>query len=200
MNPNIMEITLKDPQKLTPYERNNKKHSPEQIQHIANSIEKYGFIQPIVTDKNGIIIIGHARREAAIKLKMKTVPVLEKTDLTEEQTKRLRLLDNRLGDLGEYDIDNVLSEIEDLQDPELKEFFSNLYPTAEEQEEDEETTGGDTETPSQLQDIVIVVTKEQREIIEKALEVAKKISYTDNENHNPNGNALFIIARAFISQ
>lgn len=195
-----MEITLKDPQKLTPYERNNKKHSPEQIQHIANSIEKYGFIQPIVTDKNGIIIIGHARREAAIKLKMKTVPVLEKTDLTEEQTKRLRLLDNRLGDLGEYDIDNVLSEIEDLQDPELKEFFSNLYPTAEEQEEDEETTGGDTETPSQLQDIVIVVTKEQREIIEKALEVAKKISYTDNENHNPNGNALFIIARAFISQ
>lgn len=133
-----MEITLKDPKKLTPYERNNKKHSPEQIAHIANSLQQFGFVQPIVTDENGIIIIGHARREAAIKLKMKTVPVLEKADLTEEQTKRLRLLDNRLGDLGEYDIDNVLAEIEDLGDADLKALFSNLYPAAEEEEE----TGG----------------------------------------------------------
>lgn len=48
--------------------------------------------------------------------------------------------------------------------------------------------------------MVIVVTKEQRELIEKALEVAKKIPFTDNENCNANGNALFVIARAFISQ
>jgi len=124
---------------------------------------------------------------------------LQKADLTEDQTKRLRLLDNRLGDLGEYDIDNVLAEIDDLGDADLKALFANLYPEAEE-EEYGARDGDGTEAPDQLQDMVIVVTKEQRELIEKALEVAKKIPFADNENCNANGNALFAIARAFISQ
>ena len=87
---NIQEVEV---EKIRPYERNAKTHTGRQVEQIANSIRQFGFRQPIVLDKNGVIIIGHGRYQAAMQLKMKTVPCVRAEDLTEEQVAALRLAD-----------------------------------------------------------------------------------------------------------
>ncbi|HCQ9571232.1 phage tail protein [Acinetobacter baumannii] len=78
---------------VKPYELNAKIHSEEQVAKIAESIARFGWDQPIVVDKNGVIIKGHGRRLAAIKLGLIEVPVLVRDDLNEEQVKAARLAD-----------------------------------------------------------------------------------------------------------
>lgn len=99
---------------ICPYHRNNKTHSSTQVDRIARSIKEYGFNQPIVCDKEGVIIVGHARLEAAKQLGLKTVPVLTAT-LTEQQTREYRILDNKLSDQAEYDFEALNIELEELQ-------------------------------------------------------------------------------------
>lgn len=96
--------------KITPYEMNVKKHGPEQVSKIATSIKKFGWRgNPIVVDQDGVIIAGHGRRLAAIKLGMAKVPVQVVSDLTEDEVRALRLADNRA---AESDIDTELLQIE----------------------------------------------------------------------------------------
>jgi DNA modification methylase len=99
---------------IVPYHRNNKTHSSTQVDRIARSIKEYGFNQPIVCDKEGVIIVGHARLEAAKQLGLKTVPVLTAT-LTEQQAREYRILDNKLSDQAEYDFEALNIELEELQ-------------------------------------------------------------------------------------
>lgn len=107
----IVEIEVKD---LKPYGKNAKKHDQTQIDNVAKSIEKYGFVQPIVVDKNNEVIIGHCRLEASKKLKLKKVPCVLADTLTEEQVKELRLLDNKLNE-SDWDFDLVSEELEGLE-------------------------------------------------------------------------------------
>ena len=106
----IVEIAVKD---LRPYEKNAKKHDQTQIDNVAKSIEKYGFVQPIVVDKNNEVIIGHCRLEASKKLKLKKVPCVLADTLTEEQVKELRLLDNKLNE-SDWDFDLLGEELAEL--------------------------------------------------------------------------------------
>ena len=85
-------------QNLKPYEKNAKKHPKKQVQQVANSIKEFGFNQPIVVDKNNVVIVGHGRLEAAKLLGLKDVPVLT-VDLTEDQAKAYRLADNKLNEV-----------------------------------------------------------------------------------------------------
>ena len=71
---NYLNIEYKKLKALTPYEKNTKKHDKTQIANVAESIRQYGFVQPIVVDKNDVIVIGHCRYEASKKLKLETVP------------------------------------------------------------------------------------------------------------------------------
>lgn len=121
-----MKISNIELAKLLPYPFNNKKHSAKQISSIVSSIKEFGFVQPIVTDKDYVIIIGHARLEAAKAIGLTEVPVVVMDNLTDHQTKRLRLLDNRLSDLGEYDLDNIKIELEALGDEDLYDLFKDL--------------------------------------------------------------------------
>lgn len=195
-----MEIKNVKISKLKGYHQNNKKHPQEQIDELKKSLTAYGFIQPIVVDKENVVIIGHGRLEAAKQLAYTEVPAVQLDQLTEEQVRRLRLLDNRLSDLGEYDIDNIMFELDDLDDPELNALFKDLIPD-EELPEEEEGSGDHDEKPEKtLEDLVIVVTQPQRAAIETALEEAKKIPYSDAENNNPNGNALYVMAAHFITK
>lgn len=82
--------------KITPYELNAKKHTEEQVEQIAASIQRFGFDQPIVIDKNGVIIKGHGRWMAAGKLGMKFVPVFCQRDLTTAEANAARLVDNKV--------------------------------------------------------------------------------------------------------
>lgn len=110
-----MQIESIDIAKLKPYLKNNRKHSEQQIQRIAKSIQEYGFNQPLVVDENHEIIIGHGRLLAALALGHKTVPVKIVKDLTEEQKRAYRILDNKLQNDSEWDFENVESELEYLK-------------------------------------------------------------------------------------
>lgn len=112
---NIKNISVKD---LIPYEKNTKKHDDVQINNVAESIKQYGFVQPIVIDKNNVVVIGHCRLLAAKKLKMAEVPCVCVEDLTEEQVKALRIVDNKS---NESDWLNDILELE-LPDVDLSDF------------------------------------------------------------------------------
>ena len=107
---NIKNISVKD---LIPYEKNTKKHDDVQINNVAESIKQYGFVQPIVIDKNNVVVIGHCRLLAAKKLKMADVPCVCVEDLTEEQVKALRIVDNKSNE-SPWDFDFLADELADL--------------------------------------------------------------------------------------
>jgi len=93
-----LKIELWSPKDLTPYHRNTKDHPIKQIDKIAGSIAEFGFDQPIVVDENGVIIKGHGRREAALRLGIAKVPVIVRTDLSENQKKAARIADNKVAE------------------------------------------------------------------------------------------------------
>lgn len=107
---NIINLNIKD---IIPYKNNAKKHDKTQINNVAESIKQFGMVQPIVIDKNNEIVIGHCRYEALKKLKRKEAPCVMAYDLTEEQIKKLRNLDNKLNE-SEWDYDLLKFDIEDL--------------------------------------------------------------------------------------
>lgn len=111
-----MRIEYIDPGKLIPYEFNNKRHSVEQTDRIANSIKQFGFNQPIVIDESNIVIVGHARLTAAQKLGLAEVPVLKKADLTESAKRAYRIIDNKLSDDAEWDYEYLELETEWLKE------------------------------------------------------------------------------------
>lgn len=90
-----MNIQYFSPQELIPYENNAKAHDKKQINNVAMSIKKYGFQQPIVVDQDMVIIIGHCRHLAALKLGLDVVPVVIAEDLTPDEVAELRLVDNK---------------------------------------------------------------------------------------------------------
>lgn len=95
---------------LKPYERNAKKHDERQINNVMESIKQFGFVQPIVIDKNNVVIIGHCRLIAAKRLKMREVDCVRVESLTQEQVDKLRLLDNKLNE-SDWDIELLLEDI-----------------------------------------------------------------------------------------
>lgn len=99
--------------KVLPYELNAKIHDAKQVDRIAKSIKEFGWDQPIVVDKNGVVIKGHGRRLAAIKLGFTSVPVWVRDDLTDEQVRASRLADNRVA-LSDIDSGILQRELESL--------------------------------------------------------------------------------------
>lgn len=96
---------------ITPYARNAKKHDKKQIENVAESIRQYGFVQPVVIDRDGVIVIGHCRALAAKKLGMEEVPCVCVDDLTPEQVAALRLVDNKSNE-SEWDMDLLGDELD----------------------------------------------------------------------------------------
>ena len=107
----VQEVAIAD---LHPYEKNAKLHSESQIEKVAASIQEFGFISPCLIDTAGNIIAGHGRVMAAQRLGMTTVPCVYVEGLTDEQRRAYILADNRLTELGEWDMDLVFSELQDL--------------------------------------------------------------------------------------
>ena len=102
--------------KLLPYVRNARQHSDEQIAQIAASIAKFGFVNPILTGADGVLVAGHGRLAAARKLGLATVPVVVLDHLTPTQRRALVLADNRLAELATWDDALLRIELEALQD------------------------------------------------------------------------------------
>ncbi len=105
-----MKVENRKLDEIAPYKKNAKKHDKTQINNVAESIRQYGFVQPIVVDKDGVIVIGHCRYEAAKALGMKDVPCVCVDDLTEEQVKALRIVDNKSNE-SPWDFDILPDEL-----------------------------------------------------------------------------------------
>ena len=97
--------------KLIPYHNNPRKD--QAIDKLASSIKEYGFQQPIVVDKDMIVIVGHTRLQGAKKLGLKKVPIVV-ADLSEAKAKAYRIADNRLNEDSNWDMDLLSSEINEL--------------------------------------------------------------------------------------
>ena len=110
---------------VVPYEKNPRKNK-EAVAKVAASLKEFGFRQPIVVDKDNVIIVGHTRLLAAKKLKMKEVPVLVADDLTEEQVKAYRLADNKTAEFSEWDVDLLMDELDDILDIDMSDFGFDL--------------------------------------------------------------------------
>ena len=111
-----INIEYRNPDDLIPYPLNAKKHPVEQINRIASSIYEFGFDQPIVIDRKGMIIKGHGRYLAALKLGLQSVPVIV-VNLSDAMAKASRLADNKVSesdwdnDLLKSSIDNILESM-----------------------------------------------------------------------------------------
>jgi len=102
--------------KLVPYARNARTHSPAQIDQIAASIAEFGFTNPILVGSDGVIIAGHGRLEAARKLGMQTVPVIVLDHLTPTQRRALVIADNRIAENAGWDEEMLSLELAELQE------------------------------------------------------------------------------------
>ena len=100
-------------QDIKPYPR-NPRNNDDGVDAVANSIKEFGWQQPIVVDKDNVIIVGHTRFKAAKKLGLNEVPVAVADKLTDEQVKAYRLADNKTGELTDWNqklLDHELNDI-----------------------------------------------------------------------------------------
>lgn len=107
-----MKITYLNPAALIPYEKNSKDHPERQIAELAAAIETFGFDQPIVVDKHGVIIKGHGRHLAALRLKLTEVPVVVR-DISAHEAVFLRVADNESA-RGDWDTHALKQEMKEL--------------------------------------------------------------------------------------
>lgn len=135
---------------LIPYINNAKVHSEDQITRISSSIREFGFLTPVLIDKDKNIIAGHGRIMAAKKLKIDAIPCVFVEGLTEQQRKAYVLADNRLGELAEWDMDLVSSELDMLQDNDFDiDMFAFELPDPEDDTPAEQVQ--ETEIPEQVE-------------------------------------------------
>lgn len=107
-----MKTVLMNPKDIKPYAGNAKKHPRKQIEQVAASIEAFGFQQPVVVDKNLVVIVGHGRLLAAQHLELEKIPVVV-ADLSPAQARAYRLADNKLNE-SDWDMDMVLADLKEL--------------------------------------------------------------------------------------
>ena len=119
---NVKNILIKE---LYEYENNPRRISERAINAVAASIREFGFRIPIIIDSNNVIVCGHTRVKAAIKLGLKEVPCIVADDLTPEQIKAFRLVDNKTAELSGWDFEKLENELEVL-DFDFSEFGFDL--------------------------------------------------------------------------
>lgn len=122
-----MNIIYKALDELIPYAKNAKIHDETQIKNLALSLDEYGWKQPVVIDRNSVIVAGHGRVLAAKKSRKwrdKPVPCLVADDLTDEQVKAFRLVDNKSAE-SDWDMDALTAELSTL-DLDMFDFDWNL--------------------------------------------------------------------------
>jgi DNA modification methylase len=110
-----MKIEMRPVDQIKPYEH-NPRHNDHAVDAVARSIREFGFRQPLVLDEEGVILVGHTRFKAALKLGLQKVPVHIAQGLTPAQAKAYRLADNKTGDLAEWDETLLTRELEGLKD------------------------------------------------------------------------------------
>jgi len=105
-----MKLIQKKLSEITPYE-NNPRLNDSAVNAVADSIKEFGFLVPIVIDKNYVIVAGHTRYKAAQQNSLEEVPCIMAEDLTNEQICAFRIADNKTGELAEWDEEQLVAEL-----------------------------------------------------------------------------------------
>jgi len=124
-----MKIVYRKLDELVPYAR-NPRDTREAVDKVAASIQAFGFLVPIIIDKDNVIVAGHTRLLAARKLGLKEVPTTTAEDLTDDQIKAFRLVDNRVAEMAIWDLPLLTEAMEEIGDEiDMEAFgFENIEP------------------------------------------------------------------------
>lgn len=106
-----MDIEFINPKLLKPHPQNSRKHSDEQIQQLMASITSFGFNSTILIDENDVILAGHGRTQAMIRLGRETIPCVRKTGLSDLEKRAYVIADNAIGLNSEWDEDVLAAEV-----------------------------------------------------------------------------------------
>jgi ParB-like chromosome segregation protein Spo0J len=191
--------------RLVPYERNSRLHSPEQIAQVAASIAEFGFVNPVLVDSNDGIIAGHGRLAAAKELGLSELPVVVLDHLSDRQRRAYVIADNKLALNASWDVDMLAMEVDALRDEDFnldllgfsEDELKGLAAEVDELEEMPELADGDRQP---IQQMTFTLHDDQAEILKEAIQKAKAIGpFVDTGNENSNGNAIARVAELFLS-
>jgi hypothetical protein len=182
-------------EKLIPYVNNAKKHSDDQVTRIASSIREFGFVNPVLIDKDYNIIAGHGRVMAAKKLGWDEVPCLFVEGLTEAQRKAYILADNRLGELAEWDMNLVGLELGELSEMDFDIDLTGFeLPNVDMDDFGTSFDLADGGKPEICQ-MTFTLHEEQKKAIQQAIDSVGDCVEETFGNTNRNGNALYEVIR-----
>ena len=190
---NILQLPLTE---IHPY-KNNPRKNDKAVESVAASIQQYGFLVPLVISADHEIIAGHTRFKAAKKLGLASVPCVIADELTPEQVKAFRLVDNKVGELAEWDVDMLPLELADIA-ADLSVFG---FESISEDEFGEEFTL-DSGEKKPFQQISLTLHDEQAKLILACIDYVHKNGEVKetfgNENHK--GNGVYEVVRQWAEQ
>lgn len=108
-----MKVEMMRLDAIRPYENNPRKNDGA-VEAVAKSIQRFGFQQPVVVDRDGVIVVGHTRYRAAESLGMEMIPVVVAADLSADDARAYRIADNSTGEIAAWDLERLGIEIIDL--------------------------------------------------------------------------------------
>lgn len=198
------KLEIVDISKLIPYANNARTHSDEQIKKIQSSLREFGFINPVLIDKDCGIIAGHGRVEAAKREGMTEVPCVWVEHLTETQKRAYILADNKLAEYADWNQSFLTLEIEELLnvdfDINITGFTQNNI-NVDDYTEEFSLREGDR---APIQNMTFTFSDDEAEVIKEAISEMKHTDkysdYQNPNNINSNGNALFLVVQEWIQQ
>lgn len=114
------KIVLVPIENICPYE-NNPRNNGFSIERVKNSIRRFGFKQPIVLDKDNVIVVGHTRYRAGKELGYKALPCIF-SELADDENKAYRLADNKTAEASTWDFEKLEAELADIPDIDMEDF------------------------------------------------------------------------------
>ena len=183
------QIEIVSMDEITPYE-NNPRNNENAISKVVESISEFGFTNPILLDNNNIIIAGHTRYEAAKVLGLDEVPCIYLDDLSEEQIKAYRLVDNKTSEFASWDFNALSKELAEIGGSIDMSLFD--FPEDEFNADDFDTDfnlpeGGQSE----IRTMNFTLHVEQQNKILEAMESIDLENVEKYSNTNTNGNKLY---------
>ncbi len=158
----MQQIQLVDITQIKPYENNPRKND-KAVDKVAESIKEFGFKNPVIVDKDNLIIVGHTRYKAAKKLGLTQIPVIVASDLTPEKAKAYRIADNKTGEIAEWDYEQLINELEELKlsdyDLELTGFDMKEFEDMMEEYHPQEVEDDDFDIDEALEEITEPITQ-----------------------------------------
>ena len=143
---NIIEKKIDE---LTPY-ANNPRNNTGAVDAVAASLQEFGWKQPVVIDKAGVIIAGHTRIKAAEKLGLETAPCIIADDLTEEQVRAYRLADNKTAELADWNFQLLDEELAGINEIDMAAFGFDLTEPEDPEDIEEDDFNPDDTPPERV--------------------------------------------------